>query len=433
MSAPLKEIPPVWKEHPMDDPHRIEIFLQFSPDQFKKLKLGLESEQMEDKWLIYFEDGWLHFCRSWTGYEIYKATLQEEIGEYVIKEFWAERNPEKWANNNDDQDRNIFYLLIAWGLLGIDVRGFYSDQHVKTEMDSVQTWSLFGRMFFTPDLYPNDKPENAAKMEGSNKRQLILGAIIGDIIGSVYEFHNVKSTDFEMFGAGTDFTDDSVLTFATMDSILIGIDYTTAYQTYGRKYPNRGYGGYFKSWIRSDNPKPYNSYGNGSAMRVSPVGWAYNTMEEVLHQAKRSAEVTHNHPEGIKGAQTIAAAVFLARTGSSKAYIKQYIQDTFGYDLERRIDDIRPVYRFNETCQETVPEAIIAFLESNDYESAIRLAISIGGDSDTVACITGGIAEAYYGQISEWMVEKALGLLPAEIIKLIEMFSLKYRTEKNEL
>jgi ADP-ribosyl-[dinitrogen reductase] hydrolase len=267
-------------------------------------------------------------------------------------------------------------------------------------------------------------------MEGSNKQQLILGAIIGDIIGSVFEWHNVKTTDFKMFGAGTDYTDDSVLTLATIDSILNDIDYATAYQKYGRDFPHRGYGGFFKSWIRADDPQPYNSYGNGSAMRVSPVGWAYDSLDEVLHQAKRSAEVTHNHPEGIKGAQATAAAVFMARNGSSKADIKQYVQDAFGYDLERRIDDIRPVYRFNETCQETVPEAIIAFLESEDYESAIRMAISIGGDSDTVACITGGIAEAFYREIPEWIVDRALRLLPADIINLIQEFSLKYRRFK---
>ncbi len=268
-------------------------------------------------------------------------------------------------------------------------------------------------------------------MEDAGNNKLILGAIIGDIIGSVYEFHNVRSTDFEMFGAGTDFTDDSVLTIATMDSILNGIDYVTAYQSYGRKYPNRGYGGYFQSWIHADQPKPYNSYGNGSAMRVSPVGWAYDKLEEVLEQAKRSAEVTHNHPEGIKGAQATAAAVFMARTGSSKADIKKYIQETFGYDLERRIDDIRPVYRFNETCQQTVPEALIAFLESEDYESAIRLAISIGGDSDTVACITGGIAEAFYKEVPEWIVEKALDLLPEDVIKLIGEFSNRFKNSNH--
>lgn len=267
-------------------------------------------------------------------------------------------------------------------------------------------------------------------MEEASNRQLILGAIIGDIIGSVFEWNNVKTTDFQLFTERTDYTDDSVLTFATMDSVLNGIDYTTAYQKYGSNFPHRGYGGFFKSWIHAENPEPYNSYGNGSAMRVSPVGWAYNTLDEVLFQAKRSAEVTHNHPEGIKGAQATAAAIFLARNGSSKADIKQYIQDTFGYDLERRIDDIRPVYQFNETCQGTVPEAIIAFLESEHYESAIRLAISIGGDSDTVACITGGIAEAFYKDIPEWIVENALRILPTDVIRLIEEFSLKYRRFK---
>jgi len=430
MSTHVTEIHPSWKEFPMDDPHRIEILLQFTAEQYEKLKCGLEPEQMEDKWLIYYEDGWLHFCRSWTRFEIYKATLEKDKDEYVIKEFWVERNPEKWANNDDEHDRNILYLLVGWGLLGIDVRGFYSDQQINEQTDTVNTWSLFGRMYFTPDLFENDKSSSTAKTEESNKRQLILGAIIGDIIGSVFEWHNVKTTDFELFCERTDFTDDSVLTFATMDSLLNDIDYTTAYQTYGRNFPHRGYGGYFNSWIRSNDPKPYNSFGNGSAMRVSPIGWAYDSLKEVLLQAKRSAEVSHNHPEGIKGAQATAAAVFLARTGSSKVDIKQYIQETFGYDLERRIDDIRPVYKFNETCQETVPEAIIAFLESENYESAIRQAISIGGDSDTVACITGGIAEAFYKEIPEWIVDRALRLLPADIIRLIEEFSLKYRRLK---
>jgi ADP-ribosyl-[dinitrogen reductase] hydrolase len=429
----VTEIHPSWKEHPMDDPHRIEILLKFTPEQYEKLKRGLEPEQMEDKWLIYYEHGWLHFCRSWTRFEIYKAKLVKDQDEYVMKEFWVERNPKKWANRSDDHDRNILYLLVAWGLLGIDVRGFYSEQQIKAQMDSVNTWSIFGRMYFTPDLFENDKSSSSTKKEGSSKQQLILGAIIGDIIGSVYEWHNVKTTDFELFSERTDFTDDSVMTIATMDGILNGIDYTTAYQTYGRKFPHRGYGGFFNSWIHSDDPQPYNSFGNGSAMRVSPVGWAYDTLDEVLYQAKRSAEVTHNHPEGIKGAQANAAAVFLARTGSSKADIRKYIQDTFGYDLERSIDDIRPVYKFNETCQKTVPEAIIAFLESKDYESAIRLAVSIGGDSDTVACITGGIAEAFYKEIPDWIVDKALGLLPEDVVKLIEEYSKKYRTEKNKL
>ncbi|MDX9905568.1 MAG: ADP-ribosylglycohydrolase family protein [Bacteroidales bacterium] len=260
----------------------------------------------------------------------------------------------------------------------------------------------------------------------SSSPRLILGAVTGDIIGSVFEWDNVKTTDFPLFTSRTDFTDDSVLTIATMDSILSGIDYTRAYQSYARQYPGRGYGGFFSSWIHVPDPRPYNSFGNGSAMRVSPVGWAYDNLDEVLYQAKRSAEVTHNHPEGIKGAQATAVAVFMARKGSGKGDIKKYVQETFGYDLERSLDDIRPVYRFNETCQGTVPEAIIAFLESKDYEDAIRLAISLGGDSDTLACITGGIAEAFYGEIPEWIVKKVLQILPDELVAVIEIFSKKY-------
>jgi ADP-ribosylglycohydrolase len=264
-------------------------------------------------------------------------------------------------------------------------------------------------------------------MNPTTKPQLILGAVIGDIVGSVFEWNNVKTTAFEMFGAGMDFTDDSVLTFATMDCILQGGDYARFYQDYGRRFPNRGYGGHFSSWIHHPDPKPYNSFGNGSAMRVSPVGWAYDTLEEVLAHAKRSAEVTHNHPEGIKGAQATAATIFLARTGSTKEEIKSYIGETFAYNLNRRLDEIRPTYTFDVTCQGSVPEAIIAFLESSDYESAIRLAISIGGDSDTLACITGGIAEAFYREIPEWIIEKTLHILPAEIIQVAVEFSKKYR------
>jgi ADP-ribosylglycohydrolase len=276
---------------------------------------------------------------------------------------------------------------------------------------------------------PNTIPSRGKEELPGNK--LILGAIAGDIIGSVFEWHNVKRTDIQMFGNGTNFTDDSVLTFATMYSILHDVDYTIAYQKYARNFPNRGYGGFFNAWIHSAFPRPYNSFGNGSAMRVSPVGWAYDSLQDVMQQAKRSAEVTHDHPEGIKGAQATATAVFLARNGSGKADIKKYIQNTFGYDLERRIDDIRPIYKFNETCQETVPEAIIAFLESEDYENAIRLAISIGGDSDTVACITGGIAEAYYKEIPGWIVENVLRLLPVDVIYLIEEFSKKFRGHRS--
>jgi ADP-ribosyl-[dinitrogen reductase] hydrolase len=261
-------------------------------------------------------------------------------------------------------------------------------------------------------------------------KNYILGAIIGDVIGSVYEWNNVRTTDFPLFRPSTDFTDDSVLTFATMDSLLNGLDFTKTYQSYSRNFPHRGYGGRFSSWIHEEHPLPYNSWGNGSAMRVSPVGWASDTLGEVLIQAQRSAEVTHNHPEGIKGAQATASAIFLARTGLSKAEIKQYIEKTFAYNLDRTIDEIRPTFHFDESCQGTVPESIIAFLESTDFESAIRLAISLGGDSDTIACITGGIAEAFYKEIPTEIITNTLKVIPLEIIQLIEDFSARYRNNK---
>jgi ADP-ribosylglycohydrolase len=258
-------------------------------------------------------------------------------------------------------------------------------------------------------------------------KKLILGSIAGDIIGSVFEFSNVKTDNFDLFCQLSTFTDDSVLTVATMDAILNKRSYVESYQMFGRNYPHRGYGGNFSSWIHSNNPKPYNSWGNGSAMRVSPVGWYANSLDEVMAEAERSAEVTHNHPEGIKGAQSAAAAVYMARNGKSKDEIKGFIIDTFGYDLDRKIDDIRPDYIFDVSCQGSVPEAIIAFLESTDFENAIRLAVSLGGDSDTIACITGGIAEAYYSNIPESIVNNLFRILPEEMIDIIDRFSMVYR------
>jgi ADP-ribosylglycohydrolase len=264
-------------------------------------------------------------------------------------------------------------------------------------------------------------------IQDKNKKY-ILGAIAGDVIGSVFEFNNVKTTDFDLFTHGSCPTDDSILTFATMDSILNNIDFAQAYQKYGRKYPDPagGYGERFFQWIYEEPPKPYNSWGNGSAMRISPVGWAYESLEEVLFHAKRSAEVTHNHPEGIKGAQAAASAIFLARTGKNKDEIKRYITAAYNYDLERKIDDIRPEYEFEVSCQRSVPEAIIAFLESTDYESAVRLAVSLGGDSDTIACITGGIAEAYYKTIPDYIIKNVLRVIPNELLAILKAFSLKY-------
>ena len=259
------------------------------------------------------------------------------------------------------------------------------------------------------------------------KENLIIGAVAGDVIGSVFEWFNTKTTDFELFYPRSTFTDDSVLTIATMDVLLNKKDYVQVYQKYGRKFHNRGFAAGFYSWILSDNPKPYTSWGNGSAMRVSPVGWFCANIDDVLLEAKRSAEVTHNHPEGIKGAQAVASAVFLARNGKTKDEIKKFIIETFNYDLERRIDDIRPDYEFDVSCQGSVPEAIIAFLESDNFENAVRLAISIGGDSDTIACIAGGISEAYYKTIPGNIIDNVINVLPDDLVNIIEAFSKMYR------
>ncbi len=257
----------------------------------------------------------------------------------------------------------------------------------------------------------------------------IIGAIAGDVIGAPYEWRRIKTTEFPLLSSRSHFTDDTVLTIAVADSILTGKDFTTAMREYGRKYPNAGYGGWFRHWLHVPNPRPYGSYGNGSAMRVSPVGFAGSTLQGVLEMAKRCAEVTHNHPEGIKGAQATAAAIFLARTGHDKEQIREYVTRTFGYDLRFTLEEIRPSYDFDETCQGTVPQAIVAFLESTDYESAVRLAVSLGGDSDTLACITGGIAAAYYKRIPEEIVQNVLSLLPEEFRDIIRRFDQKFAEE----
>ena len=241
----------------------------------------------------------------------------------------------------------------------------------------------------------------------------MIGAIIGDIVGSVYEWNNIKTKDFPLFSPGCFFTDDTVMTLAIAEGLMNGgsaEDFIAAIKKYGRLYPDSGYGGRFGSWLFSDDINPYNSWGNGSAMRVSPVAWAFDILSEVEKYAEISAAVTHNHPEGIKGAQATAAAIFLARKGKTKEEIKAYIENKYGYNLNRSLDEIRPNYRFNESCQETVPEAIIAFLESVDFEDAIRNAISLGGDSDTFAAITGSIAEAAY-YIPKEIKKKALSIL----------------------
>ena len=254
----------------------------------------------------------------------------------------------------------------------------------------------------------------------------MLGAIAGDMIGSVFEYSNFKSKDFPLFCEDSTFTDDTVLTVAVAHAIMTDGDYASALKSFGRKYPRRGYGGFFQEWLESSESRPYNSWGNGSAMRVSPVGFAFDSVEEVLDEAKKSAEVTHNHPEGIEGAQATALAIFLARKGNDKNDIRNEIERRFGYILDRTVDKIRAAYSYDISCIGSVPESIIAFLNSKDYEDTIRNAISLGGDSDTMACIAGGIAQAYYEDIPEEIIEEVRKELSDELLDIIDDFCSTY-------
>lgn len=261
----------------------------------------------------------------------------------------------------------------------------------------------------------------------------MIGSIIGDIVGSIYEFtpNNIKTKQFEFFNPNGSYTDDSILTFATADWLLHGGEVAHYYSKYGEKYPwpMGGYGGGFKLWlvrsIRHQDYRPYNSCGNGSAMRVGPVGWAFDTIEEILAKAKESAECTHNHPEGIKGAQATALAIMMARHGCDKNEIRSEIEKRFEYDLQFTCEQIRPTYTWGGTCQDSVPQAIVAFLDGEDYEDSIRNAISIGGDSDTIGCITGSIAEAYFGVPAD-LRNSAMNYLPEEFQSTISEFENKF-------
>ena len=285
----------------------------------------------------------------------------------------------------------------------------------------------------------------------------MLGAIIGDIVGSVYEFDNIKTKDFELFKLDCRFTDDTVMTCAVADAIMNGgseKDFILSMKKYGRMYPHAGYGGRFRVWLRSMDTKPYNSFGNGSAMRVSPCAWvmdcgfcARTGMWPNRDLARLSASVTHNHPEGIKGALVVCDAIFMARfyfggwnieysnpidsdPDECKRRIKEHIENEYGYDLSMSLDEIRKNYEFDETCQGSVPQAIVAFLESTDFEDAIRNAISIGGDSDTIAAITGSIAEAAYG-ISEDLKEMALSYLDEPLKDVLRRWKKYMRGDKS--
>lgn len=258
----------------------------------------------------------------------------------------------------------------------------------------------------------------------------MLGALIGDFIGSVHEHAATKHKNFPLIDPRCTVTDDSVLTIAVAEWLMHGNDLVDRFHELVAEYPGAGWGGMFLRWADTQERKAYNSFGNGAAMRVSPVGWAFDTLEETLGAAAQSARVTHDHPEGIKGAQAAAAAVFLARTAHDKRRIRKEIAERFDYDVNRTVEAIRPVYRYNETCQETVPEAIVCFLDSTDFEDAVRNAISLGGDADTLACITGGIAHAYYGGVPNDLADKTLESLPEPLRPVWEEFRKRYNVPR---
>lgn len=261
----------------------------------------------------------------------------------------------------------------------------------------------------------------------------LLGAIAGDVIGSIYEFHPTHDYNFPLLQQRMCYTDDSVMTIAVADwllhdPVLSCEKLARIMRGWGRRYrnPMGSYGGRFGHWLDDDSAGPYNSWGNGSAMRVSAVGFAFDSLEDTLIVARRSAQVTHNHPEGIKGAQATAAAIFLARTGRTKEEIRSYVSATFGYDLQRTCDDIRPAYTFEESCQKSVPQSLIAFLDSHDYESAVRLAVSLGGDADTMGAIAGGVAAAYYAEMPAKVTEFVRQVLSSDMWQVVRQFDERY-------
>jgi len=254
----------------------------------------------------------------------------------------------------------------------------------------------------------------------------MIGAIAGDIIGSTYEILNTKKKDFRLFRPMSRYTDDTVLTIATADCFLSDGNYGEYYRKYCIHNQMRGYGSRFYIWALFNGKEPYNSMGNGSAMRISPIGYVANSLEEVMLLASISASATHNHPEGIKGAQAIATAIYLSNHNSSKEEIKKHIEKEFAYDLSISYEELKKTYKGGGTCPLSVPQSIISFLESTDYEDAIRNAISLGGDSDTLACMTGGIAEAYYKEIPEYILKKTYEKLPSKFVSIINEFNQKY-------
>ena len=364
----------------------------------------------------------------------YGKNVPEDCGAHV-----GHMYEENWVMFHFDDsdyllDVTLFYIKEGLG-------DFHANDGVPISMKAIlynrfchwgwaETPDTFRKWYDSID-YTNvgSNKKDKARMSKVEYNPLLIGAVIGDIAGSIYEFNPHKSKDINLQNKDMEYTDDTIMTIAVADWILNDKKLTkkglvARMQQWGRKYPNPmgAYGGMFSQWLSSKNPKPYNSWGNGAAMRVAAVGFAFSSLEETLKVAKKSAEVTHNHPEGIKGAQATAAAIFMARTGSTKEEIRRYISVNFGYDMNRTCDEIRPTYGFDGSCQGTVPESIIAFLDSKDYEDAIRLCISLGGDADTMGAITGAIAGAYYHQMPYDLYDFAMNKLPDDIKGIIKLF-----------
>ena len=254
----------------------------------------------------------------------------------------------------------------------------------------------------------------------------MIGAISGDVIGSVHEGALAKAKDFPLFVPHSTFTDDTVLTVAVACAIREGADFSTSIRRWGRRYPHAAYGAWFRDWLFREDAAPYNSFGNGSAMRVAAVGWAFDDLDVVLREATKSAEVTHNHPEGIKGAQAVAAAILVARTGQTKDQIAALLADRFGYDCSMGLTTLQRRGGFDVTCQGTVPAAAVAFLQSTDFEDAVRNAVSFGGDADTLACIAGAMAEAHYGGVPPEIQAEVLSRLDPELRAEVRAFARMY-------
>ena len=389
-----------------DSIYKIYQTLMWQNSELEYCSIGLDNTLTDRDWMDVAIEA-VHLRKYANGDFINKDTLFKLCAfDAVTNRYYSYVDIRKKYGVSNERADEIIYRLQAAGIIS-EIR--YDAVHPDVRDVFIKDVSELNSLLKKIELCPVSKGG-------------ILGAIIGDIAGSRFEFRNEKSTDIKLFTEADDFTDDTVMTIAVADWLLTGASLPNIMRDWGRRYPHSGYGGMFFRWLFSkEEQPPYNSFGNGAGMRVSPCGYIARTLDEALDLAKQSAEVTHNHPEGIKGAQAIAAAIYLARQHTPKEEIRRCIEHTFGYNLQRTCDDIRPTYEFDETCQGSCPEAIIAFLDSTDYESAIRLAISLGGDSDTIACMTGGIAAAYYG-IPDWMVEKAVKYLPNDMIEIINRF-----------